>query len=289
MAETQIKITAENSGALRGIQQVQKALGGIQNAASSAQTALAGIVGGLATGGLFNFIDGLQNMQNKLLVVSGSQEEFARATQAVRDVSDKTGQSLQATGDLYSKVATNAERLGFNQDQVVTITNSFATALKIGGASAQSAGAAMYQFGQILNKNKIEGDDFNTIMEAVGGKTMTTLAESLGITTAQLREFASKGLLNGQDLARGFINILGKLDGQAANTSQTLGQSLQRIQNAFGEAALAIDKSTGFSEKFAAVAKKLADNGANLVPVLKAIGAALLVSYFWLCFSYLIQ
>lgn len=277
MATAQIRIDGDASGALRSIQQVQTALQGINSAARSAQAALSAMVGAVATGGLFNFVDELQNMQNKLRVATGSNQAFADSMEYVRAIADKTGQSLAATGNLYAQVAQNAGKLGYNQDQVVTVTNAMATALKVSGASAQGAASTLYQFGQILAKGKVNGDEFTTIMENLGGPVMDLVAKNMGLTTAELVKYKEKGLIGAKDFTDALIRSMSDLDSMGSGTAQTLGQSLQRIQNAFGTAVLAIDQATGFSSTFADVANKIASNGENLVPVLKAIGAALVV------------
>jgi len=284
-----LKIEGDASGAIRAIQQIESALGGIQRSVSQAQRSLSGlqqslvgIAGVLAGGSLMTFVDDLQNMQNKLRIATNSQEEFNKSLEYVRAIADKTGQSLAATGDLYASVARNAEKLGYDQNQVVTVTNAMATALKASGASAQGAASVMYQFSQILAKGKVNGDEFTTIMENLGGPVMDLVAKNMGLTTAQLIEYKEKGLIGARDFTDALIRSMSELDGMAGKSSQTIGQSMQRIQNAFASVILSLDNSTGFSTAFADAAAKISANGENLIPVIKAIGLALagLAVYF---------
>jgi tape measure domain-containing protein len=276
VATAQIRIEGDASGALRSIQQIETALGRIQNVARNAQSALTGVVAAVAGGSLLSFVDELQNVQNKLKIASGSSEEFTKSMEMIRAIADKTGQSLAATGDLYARVAQNAQKLGYGQSEVVTVTNAMATALKVAGASSQGAASTLYQFGQILAKGKVNGDEFTTIMENLGS-LMPLIAKNMGVTTEELLRLKEKGLIGAKDFTDALIRSMGDLDSMSGKTSQTIGQSLQRIQNAFGSAILEIDNATGFSQAFADVANKISSNGANLVPVLKALGAALLV------------
>ena len=284
-----LKIEGDASGAIRAINQIESALGGIQRSVSIAQRSLSGlqqslvgIAGALAGGSLMTFVDDLQNMQNKLRIATNSQEEFNKSLEYVRAIADKTGQSLAATGDLYASVARNAQKLGYDQNQVVTVTNAMATALKASGTSAQGAASVMYQFSQILAKGKVNGDEFTTIMENLGGPVMDLVAKNMGLTTAQLIEYKEKGLIGARDFTDALIRSMSELDGMAGKSSQTIGQSMQRIQNAFASVILSLDQSTGFSTAFADAAAKISANGENLVPVIKAIGIALaaLAVYF---------
>ncbi len=277
-----IKIDGDASGALRSISQIETALGGIQKSVAAAtrslgslQSALGAIAGIAAGGSLMTFVDELQNMQNKLRIATGSQEEFNKSMGYVKAIADKTGQSLASTGDLYASVARNAKTLGYNQDQVVTVTNAMATALKASGASAQGSASVMYQFSQILAKGKVNGDEFTTIMENLGGPVMDLVAKNMGLTTGELLKFKEKGLIGAKDFTDALIRSMSELDGMAGKSSQTIGQSIQRIQNAFGTAVLAIDNASGIGATFADIAQKISDNGENLIPVIKLIGVVM--------------
>jgi tape measure domain-containing protein len=175
---------------------------------------------------------------------------------------------------LYSIVARNAKSLGYNTDQVTTVTNAMATALKAAGASSQGAAATLGQFSQVLAKGRFEGDDFNTIMENLG-PIMDIVAKNMGVTTDKLKQYVGSGLIGAKDFTDALIRSMGELDAVSGKSSTTLAQSLQRIQNSFASALVAIDNATGISEKFADFANKIAANGENLVPVIKAIGLAL--------------
>lgn len=108
---------------------------------------------------LSRFVDDVQNMENRLRVAVGSNQELGQALAYVKAIADGTGQTMTDIGTLYAKVAANAGKLGYNQEQVATATNSFAMALKASGASTQGASSAIYQFTQILMKGKVNGDE----------------------------------------------------------------------------------------------------------------------------------
>jgi tape measure domain-containing protein len=289
VADSQIRITADTAQAQAAIRGLTDRLSSIEGAVNKAnrslqgmQSALGGIVSALAGSSLVSFIDELQNMQNKLRVATGSQEDFNMAMSNIRAIADKTGQSISATGDLYASVAKNADKMGYSQAQVTTVTNAMATALKVSGASAQGSASVMYQFSQILAKGVVNGDEFTTIMENLGGPVMDLVAKNMGVTTAELIKLKEKGLIGAKDFTDALIRSMSDLDKMSGKASQTIGQSMQRIQNAFATAVLAIDNASGFGATFANIANKIASNGENLIPVIKVIGVALgaLAIYF---------
>lgn len=284
-----IKFEGDASGAIRAINQIESALGGIQKSVASVSNSMKGLQGALAAvagvaagGSLLSFVDDLQNMENKLRLATKSQDEFNIANQAIKAIADKTGQSLAAVGDVYAKAAMNSDKLGYSQDQVITLTNAMTTALQASGASAAGASSTLYQFGQVLNKGKLNGDEFVTMTENLSGDVLNKLIKNMGITREQFELFKSKGLVAGKDFTDALIRSMGELDSMTGKTSATIAQSLQRIQNAFGTALLKIDEASGFSKTFADIMTKIANNGDNLIPIIKLLGVVLagLALYF---------
>ena len=284
-----IKFEGDASGAIRAINQVESALGGIQRSVQSAQRSLQGmqqalgaLAAGMAGGSLLGMINDLQNMQNKLRLATNSTEEFNKANEAIKAISDKTGMSLTAVGDTYAKAAMNADKLGYSQDQVITMTNAMATALQASGASAAGSASTLYQFGQVLNKGKLNGDEFVTMTENLSGNVLNKLIANMGITREQFEQFKTKGLVAGKDFTDALVRSMGELDSMTGKTSKTLEQSMTVIQNAFATTALAILNSTGIAETFANIAQKISDNGENLIPVIKVLGVVIagLALYF---------
>lgn len=278
MANAQIQITADTSAALRSIQQIEKALGNVSTTANSVERSMSGLTNTMRTlagavigASLFNFVDSLQNVQNKLRIATTSQAEFNSALSAVKAIADKTGQSLVATGDLYASVAKNAATLGYNQEQITTVTNAMATALKASGTSAQGASSVMYQFGQILAKGKVNGDEFTTIMENLGGPVMNVVAKNMGVTTAELIKMKEKGLIGAKDFTDALIRSMNELDQMGGKAVPTLSQNLTKVQNSFGDFIIKLDQATGFTQKLGDGMAWIAKNTDVVVPILAAL------------------
>lgn len=281
MATTRIDIEGSASGFLAAAKQAEAALGRLTNLANTTTKNLGSIsksadsvaksaegmgralqlaLGAMAGSSLFNFVDGLQNMQNKLRVATSSEQEFGQAMTYIKAIADKTGQSLNAIGDLYSKVSMNASKLGYDTAQVATVTNAFATALQVSGASAQGSASSIYQFSQILAKGKVNGDEFTTIMENLGGPVMDLIAKNMGLTTAELVKLKEKGLIGAKDFTDALIRSMDQLAVMGGKIAPTVGQALQRIQNGFAMFLLELEKSTGVFNKVANGMDYLAKN-----------------------------
>lgn len=233
--------------------------------------ALGATVAGIGIG---RFVDDIQNMQNKLLLATSSQEEFNKSLGYVKAIADQTGQSLAATGALYAKVAANAEKMGYTQEQVATVTSSFALALKASGASAEGSASSIYQFSQILAKGKVNGDEFTTIMENLGGPVMDLVASKLGVTTAQLFKMKEEGKLTAAMFSDALIQSFDELNAMSGRLGPTIGQAFTKIGNSFSEFLMNLEKSTGVFTTIANGMTFLANNTRGVGVALAVVAGA---------------
>ena len=281
MADLQYTVGVETSGAVSELNRLNDRINTLNKSAIGVSSTLDGfknVLGGLAAAvagaSLFKLVDDIQNMENKLRLASSSQQEFVDSLAIVKQIADSTGQSMVAIGSLYGKVAVNAKNLGLSQAQVAATTEAFALGLKVSGASAAGAASSIYQFTQILNKGIVNGDEFTTIMENLGGPVMDLVASKLGLTTAQLFKFKEEGRLTAQQFSGALVASLEELQKMSGNTSLTLGQALIKIQNSFAEFLINLERSTGIFSKVAKAMEWLSQNARVVAIVLAAMGGA---------------
>lgn len=255
-------------------QNVESAAGRVTTSARSMERSLDNlqrlIAGGFVVTQLYRFVDGLQLMNNKLLATTGSTEQLNTALAATRKISDTTGTAITDIGTLYSKVSANAEKLNLDQDQVVTTTYAFANALKASGASAQGAASSLYQFGQILNKGKADGDEMRTILENLSGPVLEMLAKQLGTNVEGLMKLRTDGKLTAEMLSKAFVGASAEIEAVADKMPTSLSQAMNRITNAFGDLILTMERTTGI---FSGIAKGLTWLSENLETVAVTIAA----------------
>src|SRR5690606_41108712 len=100
--------------------------------------------------------------------------------------------SLDATAGLFTKVNDTGKQMGMTQQQSLDPVKTINMALQTGGGSAQASEAAIVQLTQALQSAVLRGDEFNSIMEQARGISKA-LAQSLGVTTGELRAMAGEG------------------------------------------------------------------------------------------------
>lgn len=285
MADLTYNIAINSGQATQSIDRLERQVSGLNTRMTGLQRGFGNfgntirtVAVGLAGMGMGRFIDDIQSMQNRLKLATTGQQEFAQSLKNVQIIADSTGQSLTATGSLYAKVAANAGKLGYSQEQVATVTASFAMALKASGASADGAASSIYQFSQILAKGKVNGDEFTTIMENLGGPVMDLVAAKLGTTTEGLMKMKEEGRLTAAMFSDALILSFAELNAMSGRTDQTLGQAFTRISNSFASMLIELEKTSGIFTNIAKGLAWLARNAVVLENVLAAMATYWAVS-----------
>lgn len=204
------------------------------------------------------YADAYTNLTNRLKLVTDSSYALAAATDSVFQIAQRSRSELGATGDLYFKIAQNADKLKLSTQDVGKITETITQTLAISGATASSSAAAILQFSQALASGAIRGDEFNSVAENAPA-LMDALSRSLNVTKGELRALAADGRLTADILIRALQEQADEVGAAFAKTDSTIGQSFTRLGNAttvfIGQAA----ESTGASKAMASAISSVAD------------------------------
>lgn len=197
--------------------------------------------------------------------------DAAVAMTDVQRIANATGQTLDATGQLYTKMAGAAKSMGLDQAQVATVTETVAQAMRVAGADGQSAAGAMLQFSQAMASGVLRGEDFNSVYEAAP-YLIDQLAKGLGVATEDMRALAEAGQLSARQVAAALETQAGTIGAAYAAMPQTVDQAMQRVRNALTAYLGDANQASGASAILASAIGTLAEHVDLLGPV--AAGAA---------------
>jgi len=269
-----IRFRGDTSHLLRSVRQVERSLkrvntagdrasksvAKIGNSANQATGALRAMVGALAGASLFSFIDNMQQADNMLRVATKSSQEFEFAQRAALETAQRYGVGLNEQTSLVASLARNQDKLGYNINQSAMAAEALTAGLYASGVGGAQANSVITQFNQILAKGKVNGDEFTTIMENLGGPVMDLVAENMGVTTAELIDLKEKGLIGAKDFTDALIRSLDDLRNMGGKSVLTLGQSVQRVQNSFATFLKRVENATGILAKTASAFDFLGKN-----------------------------
>ncbi|WP_312774447.1 phage tail tape measure protein [Atlantibacter hermannii] len=273
--------TMEQGGrrAAAATRETQRSLSDLNSQLATVRSSAAGLAGAwagaFATHQLIAFADTWNQMNGRLRLASSSSEDFATAQRILMEISQRTGTSLEANNNLYSRIAQSMRDAGYASSDVAKVTETVATSLKLSGASTEEASSVITQLSQALASGVLRGEEFNSIMEN-GGRLVKLLAQGLGTTVGGLRAMANNGELTTDKIVPLLTNVE-ILRKEFETLPDSVSGSAQKVQNAFlawvGGANDAVGASSTLSGALSGLANNI-DDFANTAGIIVGLGLA---------------
>lgn len=236
--------------------------------ASSVKSVMAGISVSEVIGKSDEFI----SLNNRLKLVTNSQIELNRASEATFEIAQRTGAAWDGVADIYSKFSANSKTLHIDQKETARLTDIVTKATAMSGSSASGAQDALTQFGQALASGKLQAEEFGSMQDNAGA-VLDAMARGLGKTRGELRDMMLQGELTGDVIVKSLLKAGSSVDTLYDKTDKTVGQAFTRLNNELVKFVGEASKSSGASVVLADGINTLAGNLDKATNVLM-IGAA---------------
>ncbi|MDO6646198.1 tape measure protein [Acinetobacter guillouiae] len=238
-------------------------LGRIEQSTNGATKAIKGLavaaLGSFSIHQVIAYTDSYTNLQNRLKLVTNSQQELSTATQDTFNIAQATAQSWGSVAQVYQRFAENSSRLGITMQQTASLTDTVSKAISISGASAASAEAALMQFGQALASGVLRGEEFNSIAEQAPA-LLKAIATGLGVNIGELRKMAGEGQLTGDVVIKALNNAKTSVDNLFSKTDFTIAQSFTQLNDSVTKFVGEAGSGSGAAKTLASSIKMVADN-----------------------------
>lgn len=279
VSEMLIRIAADTAQLRSQMQQAEQTVGGslngIKNIANQARTALIGFFAidkamDLA-GAFIKTADAMALTSARLKLVTASESEFVAVQKDVYRISQQNSIGLEEMSQLYAKLHDPVKRLGGTTAETTKITESFALALRVGGANTQEAASATLQFAQAMASGKLSGDEFRSIAEA-SPRFMKALADGMGVPIEKLKQLGSESKLTADVVGNALMKSLGALQQEAQSIPDTVGGAFTRLKNDASLFAVELNNATGATGGLADMLGLAADWVKQITAVFKTWG-----------------
>lgn len=138
--------------------------------------------------------------------------------------------SYQSTADFVSKLGTLAGNAFDSNAELVAFSEQINKQITLSGASSQAADAAMLQLTQGLSSGVLRGEELNSVLEQTP-MIAQTIADYLGMTTGEMREFASEGKLTADIVKNAMLGAADETNAKFESIPLTWGQVWTMAQN----------------------------------------------------------
>ncbi|WCK24159.1 tape measure protein [Agrobacterium pusense] len=261
----------------------------IENRFRRMNTTIAASYTGLATGAAkaFALIGGAQGFRqlsdsatkidNSLKVAGLSGEELEGVYQKLFAAAQKNAAPLETLVQLYGRVSLVQGELGVSSEQIVSLSNNVALALRASGQSSQEASGALLQLSQALGSGVVRAEEFNSILE---GAPTILQAAAAGIqqaegSVAKLRQIMLDGKLSSKAFFDGINAGAPVLEQKVAGAVLTLDQRLENLRTALTNATRDFNKSSNAANTFGSAIDNMASfiNSVDMDGLASDIGA----------------
>ena len=232
----------------------QKRAGDSAASVATGFTAIGGAVKALALASaaqqFIQFADAATNVRARLGLVTSSAAELAIVQERLFNIAQASRVGFTDLATTYAQIARATKELGVSQSSLLGVTETISQALTISGASAASANAALVQLSQGLASGQLRGEELNSVLEQTP-RLAQAIAEGLGLTTGQLREFAQTGQLTADKVLTALQKSAAGVAEEFAKIPPTVEGASVTLKNALGDAIGQFDQATGASTNFA--------------------------------------
>lgn len=216
--------------------------------------------------------DAYTNLSFRIRLVSSSEEEFLNTRQRVIAIASESGQALDSTATLYTRLARSMQSAGTSQSELLRVTETINKSMVVSGATAQESSAAIIQLSQGLASGVLRGEEFNSVSEQAP-VLLELLQRSLGKTRGELRKMAEDGLLTTNVVFKALLEGGAEIDSQFAQMPLTIERASTRLSTAWQVWVGEMDQALGSSASFAEAMDSLAENFDLVANALLAVAA----------------
>jgi tape measure domain-containing protein len=245
-----IDIVLRARGANQQIVQTEKSLRSLENRAGSVAAKLNRLfrIGGasIMLAGLVGTIDTYTTLQNKVGAVTSTMGEQKAVMAEVFAVANRARVPVEAVGTAYQRLRNATLSLGLTQRDTLAMTETLSKGMLIYGATQAEAASTITQFTQALQKGKLDGDEFRSVMEN-SPPIVKLLAKELKVTKGELFQMSKTGKVTAKVMAAALINGSAEINKQFAKLTPTISQSLTVLQNKFTQFMGELAHSSGFA------------------------------------------
>lgn len=199
---------------------------------------------------IINQIKEIDGLDKALLKVTETQEDFNDSLVFLQDLADRSGIKINTLESAYTKFFASAKNTNLTLGQIREIFDSVAMAGASLNLSTEDVTGAFRALEQMLSKGKVQAEEIRgQLGERLPG-SFQILAESMGVTTAQLDKMLEQGQVIADEVLPNFakqLQITFSLDN--AQKIETLNAAQGRLSNSWNRFVRTLSDSQGTISK----------------------------------------
>jgi lambda family phage tail tape measure protein len=226
--------------------------------------------------------DEYTNVGNRIRQTVTNQQDYNTAMANVLQTANDTRTSLEATAELYQKVARGVQGLGGSIQDTNVVTKALSEVMQMSGNSGQQLQGALRQLGDLFNTGQLKGQHFLALMNDAP-QVLDVVAKSLGVPVSKLHDLATNGELTAQALVDAFKKAAPEIQKQFDALPMTFSGALQTLKNDWETFVGKFSQESGLGAYAQAFIKTIADMvmgvGNNTLEYSKQVGSEIITVF----------
>lgn len=227
-----------------------------------------GWLGYLSVTKLASLSDQMQNISNRLKIVTGSADEAKIAFASLVEVSDRTNQGISETGEIYTRLANSLKAAGLNTGELSALTETLINTFRVSGANATETTNTIIQLAQAFSSGELRGQELRSVMEQ-NAILAGFLRKELG---QDIYKKAKEGAITITQVMEILVKRQKEVNEQAKLLTPTFEQTLTKAMNKLALGMKKLNEEFRLADIFARLVKTAVDNLGLIVGV---VGGAL--------------
>lgn len=250
------------------------AMGGVNRATSSLsktfrsfQGILTGWVSYLGVREIVGFSDAMQNLNNRLVTITGSQAAASDTLEKLARVARDTNSSIDGTAEAYSRLAVALKGAGVDNAVLVDFTKTLINTFRLSGSTINETTATIVQLSQAFSSGQLRGQELRSVMEQ-NATVAGILRKEFG---KDIYKKAAEGAIGVADVFRALFKHMDSINKQAEKLTPTISQTLTKAMNGLKITLLGLNQAFDVSGNFA----KFVDYAIQKLPLMGVIVSAM--------------
>lgn len=199
---------------------------------------------------IFQTTKELQSLDNALMQVSGSQEQFSRSQEFLRDISERFGLEIKGLTTQFTQFYVSAkDKLSANE--IEGIFTSISKAGAVMGLSVDAQNRAFNALNQMMSKGVVSAEELRgQLGEALPG-AFGIMAKAMNTNEVGLAKLMKDGKLLANEVLPKFAEQLEKVYGiESIDRVETLASAQNRLSNEWTEFIRSLNEGSGVVSNF---------------------------------------
>lgn len=276
-------------GAQRGLQaNLTKTASAVQQVTTQAERAggalqgLSGLFAGLVTGAtvlnLINMAEAYNETSERIKMATKDAAEYEMVQQRLIKTANAIYRPLKEAQETYILTADSLRSMNYTTSQALDITDSLSLSFVKNATSSDRAQSAISAFTKSMQKGRVEGDAWESLMAAVP-TIVNDIAASTKKTSAEIRQMGVEGKLTATMLAEGLRQSLAQNEAAAAGMATTLKDAFNNVSNNLAVFLGEANSATGATGVLSQAVLLFGNNISTVANALGALGAGALARY----------